>query len=79
MTSPRPVRPVGLDRRGVIVRLDLEADVVVVVELHHARVVREDAHAPVILAEFLRIDWVAAKMSPSAGSCKSASGRSPCR
>ena len=53
MTPPKPgVRPaVRLDGRGVVVRLDLEADVMLVVELHDAGVVREDADAPVVGAE----------------------------
>ncbi len=38
---------VGVDRRGVVVRLDLEADVVLVVEPDHPGVVGEDAHQPV--------------------------------
>ena len=38
---------VGVDRRGVVVRLDLEADVVLVVEPDDARVVGEDADQPV--------------------------------
>ena len=39
---------VGLQGRGVIVRLDLEDHVVLVVEADHAGVVAEDAHAPVV-------------------------------
>ena len=35
----------------MVVRLDLEADVLLVVELHDTRVVLEDADAPVVLAE----------------------------
>ena len=35
----------------MVVRLDLEADVLLVVELHHTGVVLEDADAPVVLAE----------------------------
>ena len=42
---------VGLDGRRVIVRLDLEADVITVVEAHDAGVVGEDADAPVVGAE----------------------------
>ena len=44
---------VGLDRRGMVVRFNLHADVVVAIEPHHARVVAEHAHAPVIGAELL--------------------------
>ena len=49
ITPPRPVfdAAVGVDGRGVVVRLDLEADVVLVVEPDHAGVVGEDAHQPV--------------------------------
>ena len=42
---------VGLDRRGMVVGLDLHADVVVAVEPHHARVVLEHAHTPVARTE----------------------------
>ena len=42
---------VGLDRRGMVVCLDLHADVMVAVESHHARVVAEHAHAPVLGTE----------------------------
>ena len=51
--KPRRRAAVGLDRRGVVVRFDLHADVVIAVEPHHARVVAEHAHAPIIGAESL--------------------------
>ena len=38
---------VGLERRGVVVRLDLDADVLLVVEFDDPRVVLKHAHAPV--------------------------------
>ena len=41
---------VGLEGRGVVVRLDLERDVELVVEPHDAGVVLEDADAPVVVA-----------------------------
>src|SRR5690606_8363045 len=46
------VRPaIRFNRRGPVMRLDLEADVELLVERHHAGVVLEDAHAPVVGAE----------------------------
>ena len=42
---------VRLDRRGMVVGLDLDADVMIAVESHDAGVVSEDAHAPVTPAE----------------------------
>src|ERR1019366_8301636 len=49
---------VGFNGRRVVVRLDLEADVEVVVELDDAGIVLKDADAPVVgpkpLADFLR-------------------------
>src|SRR5206468_3437237 len=39
---------VRFDGRGVIVRLDLEADVVLVVEAYDAGIVLENAHAPIL-------------------------------
>ena len=49
ITPPRPGvgPPVGVDRRRVVVGLDLETDVKIVVEPDHARVVGEDADEPV--------------------------------
>src|SRR6202043_3962692 len=41
---------VGLDGRGVVVRLDLEADVILVAEPDDTGVVLEDADAPIVLA-----------------------------
>ena len=38
---------VGVDRRGVVVRLDLEADVEFFVEPHDAGIIGKDAHQPV--------------------------------
>ena len=53
LPDPARVRAaVRLDGRRVIVRLHLEADVILVVELHDAGVVREDADAPIVVAEF---------------------------
>ena len=52
-TEPCRRAAVGLDRRGMVVRLHLDADVVIAVEPHHSRVVLEDAHAPVARAERL--------------------------
>ncbi len=52
---------IGLERRGMIVRFDLEGEVELVVEPHDASIVLEHAHAPVaaargspILAQLLR-------------------------
>ena len=42
---------VGFDRRRMVVRLDLEADVIAVVEFDDAGVVLEDADAPIVAAE----------------------------
>ena len=42
---------VRLDRAGPIVRLDFEANVVLVIEAHDAGVVRKDADAPIVVAE----------------------------
>ena len=47
---------VGVDRRGVVVRLDLEADVVLVVEPDDAGVVAEDAHQPVAVQLARRLE-----------------------
>ena len=52
-TEPGGRAAVGLDRRGMIVRFNLHADVVVAIESHHARVVAEHAHAPIVGAELL--------------------------
>ena len=49
--DPRVGAAVGLQRGRVIVRFHLEADVVLVVERHDARIILEDAHAPVFFAE----------------------------
>ena len=47
---------VGVDRRGVIVGFDLEADVVLVVEPDDAGVVGEDAHQPVAAQVVRRLE-----------------------
>ncbi len=49
ITPPKPGvgAAVGIDRRGMVVGLDLEADVVLVVKPDHAGVVAEDADQPV--------------------------------
>ena len=41
---------VGIDGRGMVVRLDLETDVVLVVEPDDAGIIAEDAHQPVAAA-----------------------------
>ena len=51
--QPRGGAAVGLDGRGMVVRLHLHADVVIAVEPHHARVVTKHAHAPVAGSELL--------------------------
>ena len=47
---------VGIDRRGVIVGFDLEADVVLVVEADDAGVVGKDAHQPVAFQVVRRLE-----------------------
>ena len=42
---------IRFDGRRMVVRFDLEADMLLVVELHDARIVLEDADAPIVLAE----------------------------
>src|SRR5262249_40965128 len=49
--DPRVRAAVRFNRRGMVVRLDLETDVKAVVEAHDAGVVLEDADAPVVAAE----------------------------
>ena len=44
---------VGFEGRGVVVGFDLEDDVILIVEADDARVVGEDAYAPIVLAQLL--------------------------